>query len=208
MSSVFAHALTGASISLVKQLYAPGSTRILWFLWLTLVAIAPDFDYLISTLNPKAHAGLRITHSLLGVMLLPLVTIACLWLCQRSKWPSAQNPKASRIMAIQVLLAGASHFLMDLLVGVTPLPPFWPWSSQTVRLPFGILPSAGRLWPVSSYYVYHNLIIETGVMVPLLYGCYLLFQPFSAMRWRTIGVLWLCSGICMYWASTLSRPKL
>jgi inner membrane protein len=208
MSSVFAHVLTGASIGLFKQLHPSRPTKILWILWLTSIAIAPDFDYLISTLHPKAHAGLRITHSLLGVMLLPLVTIAYLWIRQRSKWPSAQNPQAARIMASQALLAGASHFWMDLLVGVTPLPSFWPWSSQTVRLPFGILPSAGRLWPLSSYYVYHNLIIEMGVMVPLLYGFYLLFQTSSALRWRTTGVLWLCSGICMYWASTLSRPKL
>jgi inner membrane protein len=208
MSSVFAHALTATSIGLVGSRYLHRSTKILWLLLLMLIGIAPDFDYLISALNPKAHAGLRITHSILGVMLLPMFTIAYLWLRQHNKWLSAQNLKVSRAIAIQALLAGASHFLMDLLVGVTPLPPLWPWSNQTWRLPFGILPSAGRLWPLSSHYVYHNLIVEMGVMVPLLYGFYLLSQKSLAMCWRTIGLLWLCSGICMYWASTLSRPEL
>jgi inner membrane protein len=207
MSSVFTHALTGASIGLISKLPAARLSSLVWLLWLMMVAIIPDIDYLFAALNSRNHGGLRITHSLVVALMIPLCTAGVLWWREQNKWQLRQNQAALRVRMLQVILAGSSHLIMDLLVGVTHLPILWPLGGQTIRLPFGILPSAGRLWPLSSYYVYHNLVIELGVMVPLLYGFFLLFQKSVAFRWRSITVLWFCSSICMYWASTLSRPK-
>jgi inner membrane protein len=206
MSSVVAHALTGISVGLVSKRFLARNFYFVWTMWLIVVAIAPDIDYFIPALNSTNHDGLRITHSLLA-LLLPIGTVFILWWRDRTKWRSNQNPVVTKIMMLQVLVAGGSHLLIDLLVGVTPIPILWPLWAQAVRLPFGILPSAGRLWPLSAYYVYHNLAIELGVMVPFSYGMFLLFQKNVAFRWRSIAVLWFCSGICMYWASSLSRPK-
>jgi inner membrane protein len=207
MSSIVAHLLTGASVSLINSWPTNRSTSWKWSLWLMLLAIFPDIDYFIDVLNSKHHSGLRITHSLIGSLFLPFCTVVFLRWREQSKWHTIKSPEIFRGMMLQVVLAGMSHLILDMLVGVTPFPPLWPFWGQTIRLPFGILPSAGRLWPLSAYYVYHNLVIELGVMVPLLYGIFLLFQKSVAFRWRSISVLWFCSGICMYWASTLSRPK-
>jgi hypothetical protein len=79
MSSIFTHAYTSASIGLISRVTLPARSKLFWLFWLVLVGIAPDFDYLISTLRSNAHQGLRITHSLLGVMLLPCLTLCILW---------------------------------------------------------------------------------------------------------------------------------
>jgi inner membrane protein len=205
MSSVFAHTLTGVSIGLLRKPFVRPTPNLYWLMWLAIATNAPDIDYFIVNLHSHSHNGLRITHSLLGAMLLPMVTIAVLWSQQRSRWRN--SPGIFRLMTLQILLADSSHLLMDLLVGVTPLPLFWPLSIEKIRLPFGILPSAGQLWPLSSY-VYQNCAIELGVMVPLLYSFFILSQKSLPFQRRTLAVLWLCSGVCMYWASTLSRPKL
>jgi inner membrane protein len=208
MSSVVAHVLTGASIGLINRWSNNRLVNWSWLLWLMIIAIFPDIDYFIAALNSQHHSGLRITHSLIVALCLPFLTVVFLWWRDQSKRRATKNPEIFRVMVLQVLLAGVSHLILDMLVGVTPFPPLWPFWEKTIRLPFGILPSAGRLWPLSAYYVYHNLAIELGVMVPLLYGIFLLFQKSVAFRWRSIAVLWFCSGICMYWASTLSRPKI
>jgi inner membrane protein len=194
VSSIFAHAFAGVSIGIVDRSSQQSRAKLRWLLWLVSVSIAPDLDYAIAVFSPLNHGGLRITHSLLGVMLLPSLTICYCWW----RWRKIESARS-------ILLAGVSHLVMDLLVGVTPLPLFWPAWNRTFRLPFGILPSAARLWPLGDL-VYRNLTIEIGVLVPFFAGLYLLCQKSWQLHWWTIAILWSCSGTCMYWASTLDRP--
>lgn len=104
-------------------------------------------------------------------------------------------------MYCQVILAGLSHLLLDLLVGVTPLPLFWPLSNLTMRLPFGLLPSAGRIQLTNPYF-YRNLLIELGILLPLSW--LLLKLPHSQKRPIQIALL-LISLSFMFWASQLTR---
>ena len=170
-----------------------------WLSWLIVVALAPDLDYLLPFLHPSSHVGLRITHSLLACQLLPLLTLIYLRCREASKpvlWTSG----------VQLILAGLSHVGLDLLVGVTALPLVWPLSDQVFKLPFGLLPSAGRL-SLFNPYLYYNLAIELGVLIPLSGCCYYL-KTWNKLTWRgwlTVGFLLLVSGRCMVWADSLSR---
>ncbi len=56
---------------------------------------------------------------------------------------------------------------MDLLVGVHPMPLFWPLNSNLIVLPFGVLPSAGKL-NIFNHYFWRNLVIESGVLLPII----------------------------------------
>src|SRR5262249_38824045 len=132
-----------------------------WVGWLIALASAPDIDYLIPALNSSARHGLRITHSIAFSLILPLCTSAALYL---TRSPESQR----RSMSICAALAGLSHLVLDFLVGVTPLPLLWPLSVAEFVSPIGILPSAGRM-RVLNYYFYRNLLIEIGVLAPILY---------------------------------------
>ncbi len=68
--------------------------------------------------------------------------------------------------AFQVILAALSHLVLDLLVGVTPLPLLFPLSKIPFKLPWGILPSAGKI-ALNNYYFYRNLLLEMGVLLPI-----------------------------------------
>jgi membrane-bound metal-dependent hydrolase YbcI (DUF457 family) len=153
MSSFLGHTLAALTVS--RTTHTP-QRRNLWFVWLAVLASAPDIDYLLPALG--AH-GSRISHSLVGSLLLPAFTasILCFFL---------RDPKLLRSMVAQAFLAGFSHVLLDLLVGVTPLPLFWAFSPQRIHLPFGILPSAGKL-SLSNPLLYRNTLIEIGVLAPL-----------------------------------------
>ncbi len=107
--------------------------------------------------------------------------------------------------SLQALLAGLSHVLLDLLVGVTQLPLLWPLSQRAFKLPFGVLPSAGSM-RLDNYYFFHNLVIELGVLVPLYYGLYLArHAPRTRQQAVTLGVLCSCSACAMYCAYGLAR---
>jgi membrane-bound metal-dependent hydrolase YbcI (DUF457 family) len=198
MSSFIAHSLTGVSIGILSHNDDRQPIPHRWLLWLGIVSMAPDIDYFVKSLHPSANGGLRITHSLVCVFLLPFLTITFLFL-RRSR-----DLDRFKRQSFQVLLAGASHLMMDLVVGVTLIPVFWPFVSDRWRLPFGLLPSAGRLFPLS-WLVWHNLAIECLVLLPLLYGCYIVSRSKFPERFKTTAVLWICSAIGMYWASTLRR---
>ncbi len=171
----------------------------LWLFWLIAIASAPDIDYLIPALQSPAHQGLRITHSILVSLCLPVLAIVAL-MTGRAKG------RKRTIMMLQLVGAGLSHLLLDLLVGVTPLPLFWPFSAHLFQLRFGLLPSAGRI-ALSNYYFYRNLSIELGVLLPLLAGWQLIRQTaLRTMRQRlTIAALVMCSMGFMYWAACLPR---
>ena len=170
MSSVFAHSLVAASIYNMRSRSAsalPRSRHIrnklanfLWLSWLIVIASFPDLDYIIPLLHSSANQGLRITHSVIFSLIAPLITIGLLWQFKISK-------ENLIVYSLQAFAAGLSHLILDLLVGVTPLPLLFPLNLHKFRLPFGILPSAGRI-DFGNYYLYRNLYLEMGVLLPIL----------------------------------------
>lgn len=208
MSSFVGHGLTAIVLSLhnAKQC----STRRLffwgWSLWLLVVSWGPDIDYIWPMIHPSAHNGLRISHSLFASCLLPGITGLWLW-----RQPRLPIPKAW--LLLQVAIASFSHILLDILVGITPLPLLYPFSVDTVRLSFGILPSAGKI-DVTNYYFWRNLYLELGVLVPM-FGVLGLsrWQPsehfnklVSTVKWGSITLGLSISSAFMYQCYWLPRP--
>ena len=104
------------------------------------------------------------------------------------------------------MAAGCSHLVLDLLVGVSPLPLLWPFLAQSFKLPFGILPSAGKL-QLDNYFLFFNLFIELGVLVPLSV-CVAWWRYLKIRGWGDWLIIALLLGIslrCMVWAYGLSR---
>src|SRR5262249_15876775 len=162
MSSFLGHSLAAYSVATVmRQRLASQSGRVCWAVWLIALASAPDIDYLVPSLNSSAHHGLRITHSIAFSLILPLCLCGALFLA-RSLEPQRRS------LSICAATAGLSHLVLDFLVGVTPLPLLWPLGDAAFVSPIGILPSAGRI-RVMNYYFYRNLLIEVGVLAPILY---------------------------------------
>lgn len=207
MSSFIGHALTGLGVYATIRAAGKPALRdlalrdLFWPAWLIFVALAPDLDYFFPSLYVRdASAGiLRLTHSLVGCLLFPLLTCLVLWRLKLTR-------ETRRLYAVQVVLVGLSHLVMDMLVGVASLPLLWPFTEQRFRLPFGILPS-GPAFRLDNVYMYRNLLMEVGVLVPLYAGIYLARFAKLDGRKRSIGVaaLWLCSLGFMGWASTLAR---
>lgn len=201
MSSLIGHSLAGLTVGITKKqscFLATVWARLLWMFWLVVVAIAPDFDYVVPFLYPSANAGLRITHSLCCALLLPTLTIVCLRVlgCDRKSLFKA---------TAQLTLASLSHIGLDLLVGVTALPLLWPINSNVFKLPFGLLPSAGKP-SLSNYYFYYNLGIEMGALIPLSCGLIISqYKRLSVWRWGIISLLLSVSAYFMNWAYGLSR---
>lgn len=201
MSSLIGHSLAGLTVGIIHKQFHFLTTswkKLLWIVWLVVVAIAPDFDYVVPFLHPSAHAGLRITHSLCYALLFPSLTIIGLRVlgCDRKSLLKATT---------QLTLASVSHLGLDLLVGVTGLPILWPFSDHAFKLPFGLLPSAGKP-SLSNYYFYYNLGIEMGVLVPLSCGLLISqYKKLSRWRWGIVGLLLTVSAYFMHWAYGLSR---
>ena len=176
-------------------------------MWLLLAAWGPDIDYLWPAVHPTAHNGLRITHSLLGSLIVPSIT---------GLWLTGQTIPmiAKRQLIGQVAIASLSHIGLDVLVGVTPLPLLYPFDLKTIRLPFGILPSAGKI-QVTNYYFYRNLYLEMGVLLPLLSGWRLFCTrqhwnqqnslAVKVMRWGAIACCFILSGYFMHQSALLPR---
>ena len=205
MSSFIGHTLTSVGIyATTKEPVKLTRHDILWMGWLICVGQAPDIDYIIPTLRALKNDGLRITHSFVVCMVLPLLTVLALSRLNLTK-------ETRRLYNIQVCLAGLSHIVLDMLVGVLPLPLLWPFTTHRFRLPFGILPSAPA-FRLDNIYMYRNLLMEVGVLAPLFVGIYLArfsHTRFAALSgWKrtvSIGILGLCSFGFMGWALTLAR---
>ena len=201
MSSLLGHSLAGMTVGLsIKAPIFLNTTRrkILWIGWLVIVAIAVDFDYIVPFFHPSANAGLRITHSIFYTSLLPSMTLIVL---------KFSDMKRNDILkaACQLYLAGFSHLCLDLLVGVTAIPLVWPLDKSVFKLPFGLLPSAGKP-SLSNYFFYYNLGIETGVLLPLSISLVLIrSQKTTWWKWVIIGLLLAISIYFMHWAYGLSR---
>ncbi len=200
MSSFFGHSLAAFTIYSLKK---PGATsswnRPLWLSWLVAIALAPDLDHFIPFLHQSRHQEIRITHSLIGVLFLPLITIIILLIC-------GHRGRNLKNRSLQLICTGLSHIVLDLLVGVVGLHLFWPWSLKLFKLPFGIFPSAGKL-SLTNYYLYENLFIEAGIVLPLFYLIYLAFQRPNTLinkKWQIICIS-IIGSIFMLWGASLSR---
>jgi inner membrane protein len=171
-----------------------------WLIWLIAIASAPDIDYLIPALKVQhADQTLRITHSFVGVLLVPAISILVLQL-------RGSRGDIFKIKSFQLVGAGLSHLLLDTLTGVYPKPWLYPFSLETFKLPFGLLPSAGKIELTNNLF-YLNLLIELGVLVPLSISLLLMIRDPGRHKkqWFMIGVGLLVSGCFMIWAASLSR---
>jgi inner membrane protein len=206
MSSFIGHSLAGLTVYLTTtelqindRIRSSSKYNLPWLMWLVAIASMPDIDYLIpSLILQHNHHRVRTTHSLLGVLVVPACTILILYLLGKSG-------KALKLMSLQAILAGLSHLLLDLLTGVLPLPLLYP-SLEVFRLPFGILPSAGKI-QLTNYLFYRNLSIELGVIVPLVISLLLIIRDrtFFGKHRLLIAAGLLVSVYFMNWAFSLSR---
>jgi inner membrane protein len=206
MSSIIGHSLAGLTVYLTttelqinRQVRSLNKYNLPWLMWLVAIASMPDIDYLIpSLILQHNNHRVRTTHSFLGALIVPACTILILYLL-------GKRGKTLKLMSLQAVLAGLSHLLLDLLTGVLPLPLLYP-SLEVFRLPFGLLPSAGKI-QLTNYLFYRNLSIELGVIVPLIISSLLIIRDrtlFGKHRLLTATGL-LVSGYLMKWAFSLSR---
>jgi inner membrane protein len=157
MSSFVGHMAAGAAVFLAHHRLSERPVR--WALpVLVFLAISPDLDYLPRWLW-HLHPATRFTHSLLFCVAIGvLVWLLCTPLRRR-------QPQALTLG--MALLASTSHVLLDTLVGAHPEPLLWPFSATEILWPLGLLPSAGHLhW--ANPYLWRNLLIESGVLWPVL----------------------------------------
>ena len=199
MSSFIGHSLAAYTLfSIDRGDKEPTLKRSGWLGWFIVLASAPDIDYLVPALAYPANGGLRITHSIALSLVLPLLTVLALFL--------SKVPKEKRmVLSICLILTGLSHLLLDFLVGVTPLPLLWPVVPTVFSSALGILPSAGRI-QFSNYYLYRNVLIEVGVLAPLMYVARDLYLGSGGSRkWLRILILLLIAGCFATWSINLNR---
>jgi inner membrane protein len=200
MSSFFAHSLIAVSIY-GNQTDKIGNKflNLGWLIWLIIIASFPDLDYVIPSFHVSANNGLRITHSIAFSLIPAIATLLIFWLLQISK-------NQIIIYTLSAILAGCSHLILDLLVGVTPVPLLFTFSEYKFKLPLGILPSAGKI-DLGNYYFYRNLFLELGVFLPLILALYLLRRSRINLLLKTglLLLLFSCSGYFMHRCYLLPR---
>jgi len=199
VSSFVGHASVG--VALYASRHALRARPVWWALpVMVFLAMSPDIDYLglwLLSIVPRP----RITHSLL--FCLGVATFA---------WAAVvlRGDSARRVLPWWLLAAAAcSHLVLDMLVGVHPVPLLWPlqWpgSQGELVLPFGLLPSAGHLrW--SNHVLWRNLFIECGVLWPLLAAgvAWARGVSFTRARWWVLGIAPCWLG-CLVWSVQLQR---
>lgn len=194
MSSLLAHLAAGATVYICRPRTDTSSSTLLCVACLVL-AVLPDLDYLLWW-----GLGLRweprVTHSFAFV----LCSAAIVWSALRFFGP----PGAQSLFRVLVV-AAVSHLVLDFLVGVHPLPLFWPLSDQGFAAAIGVLPSAGKLEPLNPY-LWRNLLIELGILGPLLLAA----VRMKSSREGSISIptkVGLCSiwGLCVVWSISLPR---
>lgn len=156
MSSIVGHGLAGVAVYLACN--RAGDRRTLWALpAFVFLAVCPDLDYF-AIWWWHAQPALRPTHTLSFAIAASLF----MW----GLTAPLRTRSLAKVPFPALLLASVSHPLLDLLVGAHGLPLLWPLTDRQVALPFGLLPSAGRL-TFGNYYLWRNLFIELGILVPL-----------------------------------------
>ncbi|MGH8086923.1 MAG: metal-dependent hydrolase, partial [Stenotrophomonas sp.] len=157
-----------------------------------LLAACPDLDY-VAVWLAGYNATPRFTHSILFALSTALLAQ---WLMRAAT--------ASRLPLLWLFLASASHPVLDLLVGAHPVPLLWPFGAE-VAATVGVLPSAGAL-ALDNYFLWRNLLIELGVLLPVFALCAAVCRRTSIKRiavWTAcIAPVWT-GFLC--WSLTLSR---
>lgn len=202
MSSFIGHALTATFIFTSDKTGQKDcrKSRFAWLLTLIAVAMFPDLDYFVPYLSKENFNGLRISHSLIFSLLTPLIIILVLFFCFHLRG------RELRWKALQLVMAGLSHIILDFCVGVHPLPIFFPLSTGAFRAPVGLLPSAGSLNP-TNFYLYRNLVVELGVLMPFFICIrrFLLKKHTTRISHGVTATLLTISVTCIYIASTFTR---
>lgn len=165
----------------------------LWLLWLIVLGLCPDLDYVIPALSSERWGGLRVSHSILGALILPAVTLVAILF-------SSMTRQAQRVF--EATMAGLSHIVLDFLVGVHPLPLLWPLVDTEFRLQHGLLPSAGSI-QLSNIYFWRNLAIELLIIVPLLLVVRLRSHP---KRFSIIPALIVVGLVALAISISFERP--
>ncbi len=187
MSSVFGHSLAAIAIYSTSSNTDSKLNQIAWLGWLIFVALVPDLDHFFPILHQSANNNIRITHTILFCSILPAITTLLLWIL-RSRGHELKT------RTIQVFSAGLSHLVLDMLVGIAGFYLLWPFSDFKPKLPFGLLPSAGKL-ALDNYYLYANLVLELGVLLPLFYISIVISKGWRTVwkkRWSMGGCLLVC----------------
>lgn len=153
MSSFVGHFSAGVAVYLSHSRWSNKEERRLLPLFV-LLAVMPDFDYFALWLF-RIDQEPRFTHSFTFCLAASLFV----WL------PLHYRYGAGARTLVALSLAACSHFILDLLVGVHPVPIFWPLPLPEIQSPVGLLPSAGHLNP-TNYYLWRNLLVECGVLFP------------------------------------------
>lgn len=156
MSSLFGHALIGASLG-----YPQGNGRpidqMLLGAYFAFLSELPDLDYLVFWFGGY-EVEPRYTHSI-GFCLFVSALVMVF-----NRYSGIRLLKILR--ARYIVLAPISHLILDYLVGVHKSPFLWPLSSEVFAFKIGILPSAGGM-SVFNYYFWRNLLIETAILLPI-----------------------------------------
>ena len=193
MSSFIGHALAAYTIG--KSIETKPRSYLFWQIWLLLAAIAPDIDYILPQLNARNYNGLRFTHSIGFSLIAPVLGIIYLFLFERKNIFRG---------GFQVCLAGLSHLILDTLVGSWQRDPLlYPFTQNTFKLPFGILPSAAKI-SLSNFYLYRNLLIECGILIPVC--CFVLYFA-GKLNLKKPALIGLISVVIFFliWSLNLDR---
>ena len=127
-------------------------------LFFIVLASTPDVDYLINYIR-GVGMPMRYTHSIGFVFLVGIFSL--LFRNILLKKYLHETP------IFLFFLAPFSHLVLDALVGVHANPYFFPLSSHEFVLPFGILPSSGRI-NIHNFYFWRNMFIEIAIFLPIL----------------------------------------
>lgn len=194
MSSFVGHVATAAAIYFSSR--RDDSVRRWALPLLVVLSVAPDFDYFalwLFGINPQP----RVTHSLAFCLVIAVLA-----------WVATIRPRnrdPSSVTFVALALASCSHLILDLLVGVHPLPVFWPFVSNEISSPVGLLPSAAHV-RLGNYYLWRNLFIECGVLLPVLAAAVALRRavPIRSMLPKALilAPLWFA---CLIWSIGLQR---
>lgn len=81
MSSFIGHSLAACSIYTLNRQPPSNSIKKWWLAWLIIIASAPDIDHIVRSFHVITANGqeLRITHSILLSLLIPLGTVILLY---------------------------------------------------------------------------------------------------------------------------------
>lgn len=201
MSSFIGHSITAGAIFLARRKPKEDFSvkGLFWLLCLGLAAIAPDLDYFLPFLQKSNHGGIRVSNSFMFSLIFPSIICVAMLI--------ARVPRdVFRLRATQIMVAGLSHIVLDYLVGVHPLPLFWPFSNATYVSPVGLLPSAGAI-SLSNFYFYRNLGIELGILIPIYsVVCLSFWQLFRKTKRLLLSLILLTTSLVfMVIAVSLTR---